>query len=42
MKRTIIQLPDELFEYLRKLAFKRRISIAELVRQIVTSYKNSN
>lgn len=41
MKRTIIQLPDDAWEYLRELAFNRKISIAELVRQIIDSYRKN-
>ncbi len=32
MKRTTIVLPDELHERLRREAFRRRVSLAELIR----------
>lgn len=39
MKRTIIQLPDEMHAYLRQLAFSSNISMAELIRRIVDEYR---
>jgi len=35
MKRTMIYLPDEIHEGLRKLAFEAGTSLAELIRQAV-------
>ena len=35
MKKTMIYLPEETHEGLRKLAFERRVSIAELIRQAI-------
>ena len=35
MKKTMIYLSEETHEGLRKLAFERRVSIAELIRQAV-------
>ncbi|MFC1935542.1 Smr/MutS family protein [Chloroflexota bacterium] len=37
MKKTMIYLPEETHEGLRKLAFERRVSIAELIRVAVDS-----
>lgn len=42
MKRTIIQLPDETYEYLRQTAFEQRISMAELIRRMVDEYRKAN
>ena len=35
MKRTMIYLPEEIHEGLRRLAFENKTSIAELIRQAV-------
>ena len=40
MKRTIIQLPLEMWKYLHKIAAKRNISMASLVREIITEYRD--
>lgn len=37
MKKTMIYLPEETHEGLRKLAFEHRLSIAELIRRAVDS-----
>ena len=37
MKKTMIYLPEETHEGLRKLAFEHRVSIAELIRRAVDS-----
>ena len=34
-----ITLPDELYEWLREAAFRRRVSMAELVREALTEYR---
>ena len=36
--RTLIQLEDEQWERLRELAFQRRVSLSELLRQIVGAW----
>jgi len=35
MKKTMVYLPNELHEGLRRLAFDRRVSMAELIRRAV-------
>ena len=35
MKKTMVYLPEELHEGLRRLAFDRRVSMAELIRRAV-------
>jgi Arc/MetJ-type ribon-helix-helix transcriptional regulator len=35
MKKTMVYLPDEIHEGLRRLAFDRRVSMAELIRRAV-------
>ena len=37
--RMPITLPDELYEWLREAAFRRRVSMAELVREALTEYR---
>jgi len=37
--RMPITLSDELYEWLREAAFRRRISMAELVRETLTAYR---
>lgn len=38
MKRTIIQLPEEMFETLRKMSYESGESISALVRAALTEY----
>ncbi len=35
MKKTMVYLPDDIHEGLRRLAFDRRVSMAELIRRAV-------
>ena len=37
--RMPITLPDELYEWLREAAFRRRVSMAELVREALNEYR---
>lgn len=38
MKRTIIQLPEEMFEAVRRVAFEGNRSIADVVREAVEKH----
>ena len=38
MKRTIVQLPEEMFETLRKMSYESEESISALVRAAITEY----
>ncbi|MFA4834882.1 MAG: hypothetical protein WC749_02255 [Dehalococcoidia bacterium] len=39
--RTIVQLPDETFEWIRHEAFEQKISIAELIRRIIDDCRHT-
>jgi hypothetical protein len=40
LTRVPIAFPDELYEWVRETAFRRRVSMAEIVREAVSEYRD--
>jgi hypothetical protein len=41
MKRYLINLPEDLWQWLREYAFQQERSISEIVRKVLTAFKDS-